>query len=171
MNAQRGHETVYFEVGATVLVMVTLGRWFEATGKQKATEALDKLAALLPAKTVRVQSLETGDSVSEEIACVNITAGDRLQIRAGERFPSDAILIEGRTTVDEQVFTGESTPVGKVPGDKLLGGTVNLDGLVIVEATAAFRGGSFGRLLQLPIRKRLRSWRSQSTIAPSSCFC
>ena len=171
VNVQRGHETVYFEVGATVLVMVTLGRWFEATGKQKATEALDKLAALLPAKTVRVQSLETGDSVSEEIACVNITAGDRLQIRAGERFPSDAILIEGRTTVDEQVFTGESTPVGKVPGDKLLGGTVNLDGLVIVEATAAFRGGSFGRLLQLPIRKRLRSWRSQSTIAPSSCFC
>ncbi len=155
VNVLRGHETVYFEVGATVLVMVTLGRWLEATGKQKATEALDKLAALLPAKTVRVQSLETGDSVSEEIACVNITAGDRLQIRAGERFPSDAILIEGRTTVDEQVFTGESTPVGKVPGDNLLGGTVNLDGLVIVEATAAFRGGSFGRLLQLLQEARL----------------
>ena len=155
VNVLRGHETVYFEVGATVLVMVTLGRWFEATGKQKATEALDKLAALLPAKTVRVQSLETGDSVSEEIACVNITAGDRLQIRAGERFPSDAILIEGRTTVDEQVFTGESTPVGKVHGDNLLGGTVNLDGLVIVEATAAFRGGSFGRLLQLLQEARL----------------
>ena len=53
-NVLRGAETVYFEVGATVLVMVTLGRWFEATGKQKATEALDKLAALLPTKAQRV---------------------------------------------------------------------------------------------------------------------
>jgi heavy metal translocating P-type ATPase len=150
VNVLRGNETVYFEVGATVLVMVTLGRWFEATGKQKATEALDKLAALLPARATRI----TADG-SQEIACADIQCGDHLQIRSGERFPTDAILIDGRTTVDEQVFTGESTPVAKVPGDRILGGTVNLDGHVTVQATAAFRGGSFGRLLELLQEARL----------------
>jgi heavy metal translocating P-type ATPase len=149
-NVLRGAETVYFEVGATVLVMVTLGRWFEATGKQKATEALDKLAALLPTKAHRVAF----DGV-HEVECVEIAAGDHLQIRAGERFPTDAVLVDGETTVDEQVFTGESTPTARRPGDRILGGTVNLDGHVIVEATAAFRQGSFGRLLQLLQEARL----------------
>jgi len=152
-NVLRGTETVYFEVGATVLVMVTLGRWFEATGKQKATEALDQLAALLPSKAQRVTDADVADVV--EIECVDIVAGDRLQIRAGARFPTDAILLDGETTVDEQVFTGESTPLGRIPGDRILGGTVNLDGHVVVRATAAFREGSFGRLLQLLREARL----------------
>ena len=85
-NVLRGEETVYFEVGATVLVMVTLGRWFEATGKQKATEALDKLAALLPTKAQKV----VRDGVVQ-IESAKILAGDHLQFRAGERFPTDAI--------------------------------------------------------------------------------
>ena len=143
-NVLRGAETVYFEVGATVLVMVTLGRWFEATGKQKATEALDKLAALLPAKAQRV----VRDGM-HEIDSKDIAVGDHLQIQAGQRFPTDAIVVDGETTVDEQVFTGESTPTSRRPGDRILGGTVNLDGHVVIEATAAFRQGSFGRLLQL----------------------
>jgi heavy metal translocating P-type ATPase len=150
VNVLRGSETVYFEVGATVLVMVTLGRWFEATGKHRATEALDQLAALLPESVTR----QTPDG-SEEVPCSEITVGDRLEIRPGERFPVDAILVQGRTTVDEQVFTGESVPVGRVTGDRLLGGTVNLDGNVIVEATAVFKAGSFGRLLQLLQEARL----------------
>lgn len=150
VNVLRGSETVYFEVGATVLVMVTLGRWFEATGKHRATEALDQLAALLPESVSRV----TPDG-SEEVPCSAIAVGDRLEIRPGERFPVDAILVQGRTTVDEQVFTGESVPVGRVTGDRLLGGTVNLDGNVIVEATAVFKAGSFGRLLLLLQEARL----------------
>ena len=143
-NVLRGAESVYFEVGATVLVMVTLGRWFEATGKQKATEALDNLAALLPSKVQRV----TDDGIAE-IEASAIQIGNLLQVRAGERFPTDAVLFDGETTVDEQVFTGESIPVSRRPGDRVLAGTVNLDGHVVVKATAAFREGSFGRLLQL----------------------
>jgi len=144
VNVVRGQEGVYFEVGATVLVMVTLGRWFEATGRQKATEALDRLAALLPAAARRVSGEQTAD-----VPCVEIVPGDCLQVRAGERFPVDALLVEGVTTVDEQVFTGESTPVEKNTGDRVLAGTVNLDGHVTVRATSVFRGGSFGKLLQL----------------------
>jgi Cu+-exporting ATPase len=132
VNVIRDVESVYFEVGATVLVMVTLGRWFEAVGKQKATEALDKLAALLPEKATR----QTSDGF-QEISSTEIQVGDRLQIRAGDRFPTDALLVEGTTTVDEQIFTGESSPVEKDSGQRLLGGTVNLDGHVLVEALLA----------------------------------
>jgi heavy metal translocating P-type ATPase len=149
-NVLRGAETVYFEVGATVLVMVTLGRWLEATGKQKATESLDKLAALLP-----TQARCFTDRGVVDVSCTEIVVGDHLQIRAGERFPTDAIIVDGETTVDEQVFTGESTPVSRVPGDRVLSGTVNLDGYVVVEATAEFRQGSFGRLLRLLQEARL----------------
>ena len=149
-NVLRGAESVYFEVGATVLVMVTLGRWFEATGKQKATEALDNLAALLPTKVQRF----TDDGIAE-IETSAIQIGNLLQVQAGERFPTDAVLIDGETTVDEQVFTGESIPVSRRPGDRVLAGTVNLDGHVVVKATAAFREGSFGRLLLLLQEARL----------------
>ncbi|MFN9717743.1 MAG: heavy metal translocating P-type ATPase [Planctomycetota bacterium] len=150
MNVFRGEEAIYFEVGATVLVMVTLGRWFEATGKQKATESLDQLAALLPLHATRIK--ENGH---EEVACDEILEGDQLQIRPGERFPTDAVLMHGETTVDEQVFTGESMPVAKKAGDRILGGTVNLEGLAVVCAIAPFRGGSFGRLLRLLQSARL----------------
>jgi heavy metal translocating P-type ATPase len=150
VNVVRGQEDVYFEVGATVLVMVTLGRWFEATGRQKATEALDQLAALLPTTARRL----VGEQLAE-VRCGEIVPQDCLQVRAGERFPVDALLVDGVTTVDEQVFTGESTPVEKAAGDRVLAGTVNLDGHVIVRATAVFRGGSFGKLLQLLQEARL----------------
>ncbi len=149
-NVLRGAESVYFEVGATVLVMVTLGRWFEATGKQNATEALDNLAALLPAKVQQV----TDDGFAE-IETSAIQIGNLLQVRAGDRFPTDAVLIDGETTVDEQVFTSESIPISRRPGDRVLAGTVNLDGHVVVKATAAFREGSFGRLLNLLKEARL----------------
>lgn len=149
-NVLKGSEKVYFEVGATVLVMVTLGRWFEATGKQKATEALDQLSALLPsmARCQRVDGVV-------DVPSAELQSGDRLLIRPGERFPTDAVIEVGQTTVDEQVFTGESTPVGRIVGDQVLAGTVNLDGQVTVRATAPFRGGSFGRLLTLLQQARL----------------
>ncbi len=149
-NVVQGSGAVYFEVGATVLVMVTFGRWFEAVGRQKATESLDALSALLPATAQRI-----GADDMEEIQSAQISPGDRLLIRPGERIPTDGRLLTGSTTVDEQIFTGESTPVGKSYGDTVLGGTVNLDGCVSIETTSAFRGGSFGRLLTLLQQARL----------------
>ena len=144
VNVLRESGTTYFEVGATVLVMITLGRWIEAAGKQKATESLDKLLTLLPDKVAKVCE----DQTETYIASTAISLGDTLRIRAGERFPADAILRRGNTTVDEQVFTGESQPVAKTVGERVLAGTVNLDGDILVEVTAGFKEGSFGRLLQ-----------------------
>lgn len=154
INVVRESGTIYFEVGATVLVMITLGRWIEAAGKQKATEALDKLLTLLPDTVHRITAqtpdADSGtDSSEESIAAANVALGDTLHIRAGERFPTDATITLGRTTVDEQVFTGESIPVEKSVGNSVLAGTVNLDGDLHVQVTSKFREGSFGRLLAM----------------------
>ena len=149
-NVVQGSGAIYFEVGATVLVMVTLGRWFEAVGRQRATESLDTLSALLP-----TTAQKSGSAGTAEISSADISPGDQLQIRPGERFPTDGRLLTGQTTVDEQIFTGESTPVSKSCGDTVLGGTVNLVGLVLVESSSTFRGGSFGRLLTLLQEARL----------------
>jgi cation transport ATPase len=146
----RGSEKVYFEVGAAVLVMVTLGRWLEAAGRQKATEVLDQLAALLPAVVHRVT-----DAGITEVAAAEVVAGDHLQIRPGDRFPVDGLLVDGATTVDEQVFTGESEPVLRRAGERVLAGTVNLDGAVILEASGGWRSGSFAGLLAVLQEARL----------------
>ncbi len=149
-NVVLGSGAVYFEVGAAVLVLVTVGRWFEAVGRQKATESLDELSALLP-----VTARRTSGSLIEEVASNSVAVGDQLQVRPGERFPTDGRVVHGHTSVDEQIFNGESTPIARTSGDPILAGTVNLDGLVTVEVTAIFRGGSFGRLLHLLQQARL----------------
>ncbi|MEZ6131984.1 MAG: cation-translocating P-type ATPase [Planctomycetaceae bacterium] len=143
VNVVTGSGTIYFEVGATVLVMITLGRWIEAAGKQKATEALDKLLTLLPETVTRIADCE------QQVPATSIAIDDELRIRAGERFPTDAAITCGTTTVDEQVFTGESVPVAKTEGDSVLAGTINLDGDLRVRVTSRFREGSFGRLLHV----------------------
>ncbi|MFN5977636.1 MAG: heavy metal translocating P-type ATPase [Planctomyces sp.] len=146
----RGRERVYFEVGAAVLVMVTLGRWLEAEGRQRAVESLDQLTDLLPQRTHRLRGSELLEILSEEIA-----AGDVLQVFPGARFPVDGELLSDRCAVDEQIFTGESEPVEKVAGDRVLAGTVNLESLVQLGAVCGFREGSFGRLLRLLQEARL----------------
>lgn len=140
--------TTYFEVGAMVLVMITLGRWIEATGRQKATETLDQLLTLLPETVARIDCSESdAHDKEEQIASDLVAIGDVLRIRAGERIPVDARVASGHSTVDEQVFTGESLPIEKSPGDRVLAGTVNLEGDIRITAEALFRQGSFGNLL------------------------
>lgn len=153
-NVVRGHGPIYFEVCAMVLVMVTLGRWLEAEGRQKATAALDELSALLPSTIARI----TGPEGRTEEAVVPAAEGrvrDIVRVRAGERFPLDGIVELGESLVDEQIFTGESTPVLRRAGDPVLAGTVNHDGDLLVRVTAEYRRGSFGRLLDLMQRARM----------------
>ena len=145
VNVVRNFGAIYFEVGAMVLVMITLGRWIEAAGKQKATESLDRLLTLLPETVTRVDRNE----IEATILSTAIGVGDVLRTRAGERFATDARITRGHTTVDEQVFTGESQPISRAVDDDVLAGTVNLDGDVRVRVTSLFREGTFGRLLNI----------------------
>lgn len=152
----RGTGHTYFEVACMVLVLVTLGRWFEATGRMKATAALDRLQRLLPDVVTRVR-----DGKEEHTPVGNVVIGDQIRIRAGERFAVDGLVHHGRTTVDQQVFTGESVPIERGVGDPILAGTVNLDGDIIVQATAASGAGSFARLLDVVHDARISRGRYQ----------
>jgi heavy metal translocating P-type ATPase len=133
---------VYFETGCMILVAVTLGRWFEATGKHKATEALDSLQKLLPETVTRLEG-----GLSSAVPLNDVRVGEVLVVRAGERVPVDGTIVWGRSALDSQVFTGESIPHEAVPGDSVLAGTLSLDGTIHLRAGARAREGAFGRLL------------------------
>jgi heavy metal translocating P-type ATPase len=151
VSVLRGAGHVYFEVGCAVLVMVTLGRWLEASAKLKTTEALDALTRLLPA---RVRTAGHGGH-DEQVALDDLNVGDRLHVLAGERIATDGRIVAGHATIDQQLLTGESQPVEKLPGDRVLGGSLNLDGDLLIEVTAAARSGSLARLVELVRQARL----------------
>ncbi len=137
-----GH--VYYEVSCVILVLVTVGRWLEATGRLKASAALDQLERLLP-DTVRVVDTD-GDEVLRPRR--DVLVGQRLRVLAGERIPVDGTIVRGRGVVDEQFFTGESTPAEKEPGSRVLGGSLNLDGELVLTTTSPPDAGALGRLVQ-----------------------
>lgn len=148
----RGTGHVYYEVACVILVLVTLGRWLEANGRLKATSALDQLEQLLPEVVDRLSL----DGHWKRIPRETVTIGDCLRILPGERIPVDGKLIRGRSVVDEQFFTGESTPIEKRSGDAVLGGSLNLDGDIQIEASAPPTEGALGRLVQAVREARLR---------------
>ncbi|MBI3467328.1 MAG: cation-translocating P-type ATPase [Planctomycetes bacterium] len=147
-----GH--VYFEVGCVILVMVTLGRWLEAVGKHKAVESLASLERLLP-ETVRMTNAHGERAVPVQ----EIRSGDLLRVLPGERIPVDGRITRGVTTVDQQVLNGESQPAVKETGDQVFGGTLNLDGDVSLQVTAAATDGTLSRLIQAVQDARRRKGR------------
>jgi heavy metal translocating P-type ATPase len=134
---------IYFEVGCMVLVLVTFGRWLEATGKLRTGAAIESLARLLPDTVRRIEDAEV------EVPLAEVRSGDRLRIRPGERIPCDGVVEHGRAAIDEQVLTGESDSVVREPGDAVLAGTLNLDGDLQIRATAPAGAGALERLIQL----------------------
>jgi heavy metal translocating P-type ATPase len=135
---------VYFEVGCMVLVLVTLGRWLEATGKLKAGQAIESLHKLL-SDTVRA----VRNDGEHPLALQEVRVGDWLRVLPGERIPCDGEIVKGRASVDEQILTGESKPRLVKAGDRLYSGSLNLDGELVLLATAPPRGGTLARLIDL----------------------
>jgi len=138
----RGGGPVYFEVGCAVLVLVTVGRFLEARGKQQAAAALESLEKLLPDEVRKVVAGEV-----RNIPLSAVVVGDRLAVRAGERIPSDGRIVRGTASIDAGILTGESLPLVRETGDDVLGGTLNLDGDLTIEVTALPRCGTWQRLL------------------------
>jgi heavy metal translocating P-type ATPase len=143
LSVMRGHGPIYFEVGCFILVMTTLGRWLEVTGKLKAGAALDALARLLPERVRRISEGE------DEVPLDEIRIGDLLRVLPGERFPADGRVENQAGLVDEQVLTGESRPVLKEPGDRILGGTLNLDADLRMIVTETGEKGTLARAVEL----------------------
>ena len=150
VSTLRGVGHVYYEVGCVILVLVTIGRWMEAAGRSQASTALDQLERLVPA-TVRLRESGVDIVTPRE----QISVGQHLHVIAGERIPVDGRVVNGHGVVDEQFFTGESTPVEKRSGDPLLGGSLNLDGDLLIEVTAHPNAGALGRLVNAVRAARL----------------
>ena len=142
LSVYRGSGHTYFEVACMVLVAVTLGRWLEATGKLKTTEALRSLERLLPERICRL-----ADGGQESALLDDIAAGDIVRFLPGERIAVDGIVQRNSAAVDEQLVTGESQPAIKEVGDRVTGGTLNLDGDLIVIVTSPPRQGTLQRLI------------------------
>jgi heavy metal translocating P-type ATPase len=155
ISVLRGTGHVYFEVGCAVLVMVTLGRWLEASGKLKASEALDALEKLLPDE-VRVHTVDGRDAM---LPIAEVRVGMTLRVLSGERLATDGQIEHGQAAVDEQMLTGESLPVAKQPGDRVLGGSLNLDGDLLVRATARPEQSSLARIAEMVREARLQRGR------------
>lgn len=123
-----GH--VYYETAAVIITLIVLGKYLEARAKGRTSEAIRKLMDLNP-KTARV--LRDGEEV--EVPAGAVQVGDRVVVRPGERIPVDGIVVEGHSSVDESMLTGESVPVEKGIGSEVIGATINQEGRLIVEAS------------------------------------
>ncbi|MEO7495470.1 MAG: heavy metal translocating P-type ATPase [Massilia sp.] len=134
---------LYFEAAAVVIVLVRLGKWLEARAKHHTTEAIRALQALRPARArIRVGGVE------QEIGIDLLKVGDELMVRPGERIAMDAEIVEGHTHVDESMLTGESLPVTKAPGARLIGGSVNGEGVVAARVTAVGTETTLARIIR-----------------------
>ena len=114
---------VYFEVSAIIIAFVLLGKYMEDIIKRKSSAAVRKLIDLRPA-TARVLR----DSQEMEVPAETLEVGDLIVVRPGEKIPTDGDVVDGSSSVDEKLLTGESMPVDKHPGDSVIGGTVNATG-------------------------------------------
>ena len=121
---------LYFESSAVVVALVMLGKFFERKSKAKTAKALEKLMELTPDTAVLFK-----DGKEYEIPTAEIKVGDILLIKSGAKIPLDSVVIEGTSTVNEAMLTGESLPIDKKQGDKVYGGSVNLDGALYVKVT------------------------------------
>jgi P-type Cu+ transporter len=140
-----GAVAVYFEAAAVITTLVLLGQVLELRAREQTGGAIRALLDLAP-KTAR---LVRGDSADEEVALDAVKVGDRLRVRPGEKVPVDGQIVEGRSAVDESMLTGESMPVGKSVGGKVIGGTMNQSGAFVMRADKIGRDTVLAQIVQM----------------------
>jgi P-type Cu2+ transporter len=148
-------EGFYWELATLVDVML-LGHWIEMRSIGRASEALEELAKLLPDTAERVR-----DGHAEEVPISELAPGDVVLVRPGARVPADGEVIEGESQVNEAMLTGESRPVGKVPGDETIAGTVNEEGALRVRVTSTGEETALAGIMRLVEEAQSSKSRSQ----------
>ena len=135
---------IYFESAGTILTLITLGKFLETRSKGKTSEAIEKLIDMAPQTAlVEVGGAET------EIPVEQVKSGDILIIKPGASIPVDGIIVEGRSSVDESVITGESIPVEKAPGDRAVSATINKSGYLKMQATKVGEDTTIKQIIKL----------------------
>jgi Cu+-exporting ATPase len=147
-----GAVPVYFEASAVITVLVLLGQVLELRAREQTSGAIRGLLDLAPKTAHRLQD----DGSEEEVPLDAITVGDRLRVRPGEKVPLDGEVIEGRSAVDESMITGEPMPVLKEPGAKVIGGTLNTSGSLVMRAEKVGRDTMLSQIVQM-VAKAQRS--------------
>ena len=128
-------ESVYFETAAIIITLILIGRLLETRTKEKASDAVRKLLDLQPKKAKVIRREGNAEEVEVDIPIEQVQEGDIMVIRPGERTPTDGIVIDGLSSIDESAVTGESMPVDKKKGDEVIGATINKNGLLRAKAT------------------------------------
>lgn len=142
--APMARKELYFEAAAVIITLIILGKYLEAVAKSKTSEAIKKLMGL-QAKTARV--LRNG--VEEDIPIEEVEVGDVVVVRPGEKIPVDGKIIEGNSSIDESMLTGESIPVEKKVGDYVIGATINKFGTFRFEATKVGKETALAQIIKL----------------------
>jgi Cu+-exporting ATPase len=140
-----GAVAVYFEAAAVITVLVLLGQVLELRAREQTSGAIRALLDLAPKTARRLRA----DGSEDEVSLDAIAVGDRLRVRPGEKIPVDGALIEGRSAVDESMVTGESMPVTKAVGAKVIGGTLNTTGSFVMRAEKVGRDTMLARIVQM----------------------
>jgi len=143
-HGQHGVPHLYFESSSAVLSLVLLGKYLEHKAKKRTTDALRALENLKPAVATLWQN-----GVWVEVKAQMVQKGDLVLVKPGERIPVDALVEQGQSHVDEALISGESVPVSKALADKVTGGSVNLDGVLQIRATAVGAESTLSRIIQL----------------------
>jgi P-type Cu+ transporter len=144
-RGDHGAVAVYFEAAAIITTLVLLGQVLELRAREQTGGAIRALLDLAP-KTAR---LVQGDGADEEVSLDAVKVGDRLRVRPGDKVPLDGEVIEGRSAVDESMLTGESMPVGKSAGDRVIGGTLNQSGAFVMRADKIGRDTVLAQIVQM----------------------
>ncbi len=137
-----GH--VYFETSAMIITLIRIGKFLEARAKGRTSDAIKKLMSLR-VKTARVVRAGTETDVPVD----EVRAGDIVLVKPGEKIPVDGVVVEGRSSVDESMLTGESLPVEKKPGDAVIGATLNKVGMLKFEATKVGKETALAQIIKL----------------------
>lgn len=140
-----GTVAVYFEAAAVITVLVLLGQVLELRARERTSGALRALLNLTPKTARRIGA----DGAEADIAVEDVAIGDRLRVRPGETVPVDGIVEDGRSSVDESMVTGESMPVGRSAGDRVVGGTLNQTGALVIRAEKVGRDTMLARIVQM----------------------
>jgi len=140
-----GSVAIYFEAAAVITVLVLLGQVLELRARERTSGAIKALLDLAPKTARRIRQ----DGTDEEIGMDLVAVGDRLRVRPGEKVPVDAVVADGRSSLDESMVTGESMPVTKTVGDKVTGGTLNQTGALVIVAEKVGRDTMLARIVQM----------------------
>ena len=136
---------VFFWELATLIDVMLLGHWIEMKSVMGASRALEELAKLMPSEAHRIGH----DGKTEDVAVEDLNTGDKILVKPGEKYPADGIIIEGDTSVNESMLTGESKPISKTAGSKVIGGSINGEGSVTVEVKNIGKDSFLSGVIQL----------------------